>query len=84
MDGERSAQPVKVRVADMYTAEKSEHQLKPLQAMIKRWSLVRSFAWYDLVVSFERDDTFRRRHAGHIETGRDKLSDPATGHRIGD
>ena len=36
-------------------------------------------AWYDLKVSVDTDPAFHRALAGHVETGRDSMSDPAFG-----
>jgi phospholipase C len=33
--------------------------------------------WYDVTVSCDKDRTFRRRFAGHVENGEPGLSDPA-------
>ena len=35
--------------------------------------------WYDVTLTSTRDKTFRRRLAGHIETGRPSKSDPLIG-----
>ena len=43
------------------------------------WTLELFQGWYDLVVTVEEDPTFQYRFAGHIETGRDSISDPAMG-----
>jgi phospholipase C len=43
------------------------------------WSLEEFQGWYDLVITVEQDPTFEYRFAGHIETGRDSISDPAMG-----
>ena len=42
-------------------------------------SLERFHGWYDLVVTVAEDPTFEYRLAGHVETGRDSMSDPAMG-----
>ena len=42
------------------------------------WSLEEFHGWYDLVVTVEEDPTFEYR-SGHIETGRESISDPAIG-----
>lgn len=34
--------------------------------------------WYDVSVTAEGDPGFLRRFAGHVETGADGVSDPAT------
>jgi phospholipase C len=43
------------------------------------WSLEEFQGWYDLVITVEQDPTFHYRFAGHIETGRESISDPAMG-----
>ena len=43
------------------------------------WSLEEFQGWYDLVITVEQDPTFEYRFAGHIETGRESISDPAMG-----
>jgi phospholipase C len=43
------------------------------------WSLEEFRGWYDLVITVEQDPTFQYRFAGHIETGRESISDPAMG-----
>ena len=46
---------------------------------ILHFALERSAHWYDFTVTVHNLPSFRRRFAGHIETGRDSLSDPALG-----
>jgi phospholipase C len=41
--------------------------------------LRKAFGWYDLTVSVDTDASFARRFAGHVETGRSSMSDPALG-----
>ena len=43
------------------------------------WSLEEFQGWYDLVITVEQDPTFEYRFAGHVETGRESISDPAMG-----
>ncbi len=43
------------------------------------WTLELFQGWYDLVITVEQDRTFEYRFAGHVETGRDSISDPAMG-----
>jgi phospholipase C len=38
-----------------------------------------SDGWYDLSVVSDGDGTFLRRLAGHVETGRTTMTDPAIG-----
>jgi phospholipase C len=39
-------------------------------------SLASSHSWYDLIVTSSVDPSFKRRFAGHVETGRASVSDP--------
>ncbi len=41
------------------------------------WVLAASHHWYDLTVSNNDDASFQRRLAGHVETGKPSISDPA-------
>ena len=45
----------------------------------KRWPLQSSFGWYDIAVRADADPNFLRQAAGHVENGRDSVSDPAFG-----
>jgi phospholipase C len=35
--------------------------------------------WYDLAITVDTDTAFVRRLAGHVETGKSSMSDPALG-----
>jgi len=41
------------------------------------WVLASSHHWYDLTVSSNEDSSYARRLAGHVETGRPSITDPA-------
>jgi phospholipase C len=43
------------------------------------WNLRTTGQWYDFIVTSDSDDGFYRRLAGHVETGRDSLTDPGMG-----
>ena len=43
------------------------------------WELDSQFGWYDLVVKVTDDAAFQVHLAGHVETGRPSVSDPALG-----
>jgi phospholipase C len=66
-----------VSVLDVYTSEKTTHNLKAGETLTKTWSLEKSHNWYDLVVEVSSDSTFQRHIAGHVETGEDSITDPA-------
>jgi phospholipase C len=43
------------------------------------WNLRTTGQWYDLIVTSDSDSGFYRRVAGHVETGRDSLTDLGMG-----
>lgn len=45
--------------------------------------LTKSLGWYDLEVQVENKPDFKRRYAGHIETGAESFTDPHMGRVIG-
>ena len=53
--------------------------LQPGHSERQPWELKKSFGWYDLSVVTDADPGFLRRLAGHLENGRDSVSDPALG-----
>ena len=46
---------------------------------VGRCELKESFGWYDLVIEANTDPHFRWQIAGHLETGKDSVTDPAIG-----
>lgn len=49
----------------------------PGRTLKLRWSLEATFGWYDFTVEVESDATFRQQIAGHLENGKDSMTDPA-------
>jgi phospholipase C len=43
----------------------------------RHWPLEETSGWYDVAVVVDADVNFRRHFAGHVETGRDSMTDPA-------
>jgi len=68
-----SMQPEDVK----YAEDASSHKLRAGENIVKYWPLARFFGWYDFVLNVESDSTFLQQLAGHIETGRDSVTDPA-------
>jgi phospholipase C len=68
-----------LQIADAYSGKTTTHQLPPQAAFTSFNDLRKSFGWYDFTLQVESDPTFRRRLAGHVETGRDSMTDPAIG-----
>jgi phospholipase C len=69
----------KVSVSDHYTHRTIEFTLEPNGELSEFWSLDRSSGWYDFTIRTRSDSSFENRLAGHLETGRDSISDPAIG-----
>lgn len=71
---------VTLTVKDGYGEHKpASHRLRPGARVVHVAETHRSHGWYDLSVTSDHDGTFRRRLAGHVETGRESTSDPAIG-----
>ena len=68
-------------ITDAYTRRDFAQVLAPGESVGKYWPLEGSFGWYDLTVAVDGDAGFQRHLAGHVETGRDSVSDPAIGAR---
>ncbi|GGF30484.1 non-hemolytic phospholipase C [Aliidongia dinghuensis] len=69
----------RVIVTSAYSGRDFAHVLAPGESVGKYWALEDSFGWYDLKVQVEGDAVFLHQLAGHVETGRDSVSDPAIG-----
>ena len=71
--------PCPVSIASVYDDKSMADVLPRGRAIEKRWPLKSSFGWYDLSVTTDADPGFLQRLAGHLENGRDSVSDPAFG-----
>lgn len=69
----------KVRILDKYTGRVAVLALQNGVGTSRRWSLGLFSGWYDLIVTVEGDAGFEYRLAGHVETGKDSISDPMMG-----
>ena len=74
--------PVIVHVRDNYSGETLSVNLNPDDVLERQRPCMRHFGWYDLLVTSDGDDEFRWQFAGHIENGRDSISDPALGRSV--
>jgi phospholipase C len=72
----KSHKTARLQVFDAYTKRTLERSLAPRQTAIWHWSLEDSYGWYDLSITVESDPSFRQQLAGHVETGKDSMSDP--------
>jgi len=74
-----SASAEKVKIVEAYSGKTTTHHLQPDSAFTYFSQLEKSFGWYDFTVQVDSDASFQRRLAGHVETGRDSMTDPAMG-----
>jgi phospholipase C len=75
----RGSADASVSFWDDYAAKRTTRALKPNQAWAQHVALDASFGWYDFTLEVDGDSSFMQRLAGHVETGRDSMSDPALG-----
>jgi phospholipase C len=75
----RGSKPASVHIADAYTGQTVTRPLAAGRTFVWHWSLSKSYGWYDLTITVDSDPTFRQQLAGHVETGRDSMSDPLLG-----
>lgn len=68
-----------MRIVDAYSKRTVSHDLAVGRTFTWHWPLEASFGGYDLTIEVESDAGFVRRLAGHVEAGRDSVSDPALG-----
>jgi phospholipase C len=73
-DGSSAA---KVNIFDAYTDKTQTRVVQPNGSATYVDTLHKSFGWYDLTMSVDSDAIFRRQLAGHVETGRPSVTDPA-------
>ncbi len=69
----------RVHVIEAYSGKTTTVWLDPHQSFEHFWQLEKSFGWYDLSVTASSDASFQRQLAGHVETGKDSVTDPAIG-----
>jgi phospholipase C len=67
----------KVKVLDYYTGDVVELYLATGKSAVR--SVTHPFGWYDLIITVEEDSGFEYQFAGHVETGKDSVSDPLIG-----
>jgi phospholipase C len=69
----------KVSIFDAYSGKTRKHLLHPHDSVTYVSRLEESFGWYDLTVRVDSDARFQRQLAGHVETARPSMTDPAMG-----
>ena len=71
--------PEKVSIFDAYSGKTHTRVLQPNDSATYVDQLHKSFGWYDITVRVDSDASFERQLAGHVESGKPSVSDPAIG-----
>jgi phospholipase C len=69
----------KIRVVDAYSGQTTTHNLEEHDSLSVFSERNRTFGWYDFTLTADSDSSFLRQIAGHVETGKDSVTDPAIG-----
>jgi hypothetical protein len=72
-----SSQTANVIILDQYTGERVQFAINAGRSDSKYFSLSRFSGWYDFVIKVASDSSIQYHFAGHAETGKDSISDPA-------
>ncbi len=75
----KSRARAELRITDAYGKQTLRRSLAAHESLIWHWSTDDSHGWYDLTLEVEGDATFGQQLAGHVETGKDSMSDPLIG-----
>ncbi|NLU70537.1 phospholipase C, phosphocholine-specific [Streptomyces sp. HNM0574] len=73
----RGKDACRLTVTDAYGGPSRTYPVRPGERLHRTLGLGDSERWYDLTVTTDTDDGWRRRLAGHVETGGPGVSDPA-------
>lgn len=76
-------QPFEVEIIDnSYQTNSQSRTIKPSTTANFVLNLEKSFGWYDFSIKTKGHDTFEKRYAGRVETGKSSFSDPLMGKTI--
>ena len=73
------ASAVTLAIKDGYTGTTVEQVLAPGETVTRTVATAPTYGWYDVIITSAADGSFTRRLAGHIENGRESITDPAIG-----
>jgi phospholipase C len=71
------AAPCELELLNAYTLGTTTTKLQPGAKYAQYCALDKFFGWYDFVLTVAGDESFRQQLAGHLETGKDSITDPA-------
>ena len=75
----RAQHTANISIVDRYTSRRTGVELGPGDSGARSWSLTRASGWYELTLTVDGDPQFTYRAAGHVENGKDSISDPLMG-----
>ena len=75
----RAAHTANISIFDRHTSRRTRVELGPGDSGARSWSLTRASGWYELTLTVDDDPQFTYRAAGHVENGKDSISDPLMG-----
>ena len=73
------SQALKISITDAYSKDTTTTSVQRDDTFTFSSGLHKSFGWYDFLIRAEASAAFVRHLAGHVETGRDSMTDPAMG-----
>src|SRR5262249_12248418 len=74
-----SSRTAKVSILDKYSGTSVDYVIKPNTAASDPRSLHATYNWYDLVITVDTEPSLEYQLAGHVEDGKDSVSDPWIG-----
>ena len=75
----RGSQVCEIRILNAYTKQSTDVSLHPGKDWHKHWHLKETHGWYDFIIVSGNGPCLRHQLAGHLEAGKDSVSDPAIG-----
>ena len=75
----KGAEVCPVSILDGYSKKRVEESVHPGKVWTMYLPLAKTYGWYDLMVESSKDTAFQRHLAGHVETGKESMTDPAIG-----
>jgi phospholipase C len=68
-----------VTVVEAYSGNTAKRNVQAHDVWSHNFDVKKSFGWYDFRVTTDADSAFETQAAGHLETGKDSITDPAIG-----
>jgi phospholipase C len=72
-----SGKAIQLRATDGYTGESAGGEVAVRASVQQTVSLSGNHGWYDFIFESDTDASFRYQLAGHLETGKESITDPA-------